>query len=65
MCAGSISFVNAAGTTIGTASSFTVTSGSTAPRSLAISLETFDTSTGVTHTFVPLDASFSAGPKID
>jgi hypothetical protein len=41
--------------------SLTTTSGSTAPCSLAISLETFDTSTGATHAFVPLDGSFSAG----
>lgn len=83
-CTGSISFVNAAGTTVGTASTFTVTSGqafskplpyvttaasgrtvvrgvvslmipatSAPPCSLAIVLETFETTTGVTHVYQP------------
>jgi hypothetical protein len=87
-CTGTLSFVNAAGATIGTAKPFTVTSGQIAslsvpyasvggsgrtevrgvitltetigsgvPCSLATSLETYDTSTGVTHVFYP-----SAGP---
>jgi hypothetical protein len=79
-CAGSISFLSAAGTTIGSATSFTVTSGQTfsaklpysataasgrtvvrgvvsltltsgTPCALATTLETYDTSTGVTHVF--------------
>jgi hypothetical protein len=80
-CTGNASFVNAAGTTIGTATAFTVASGVTssvslpfasagltgsrgeiravvqltrsttapAPCSLLISVETFDTSGGITH----------------
>jgi len=84
-CTGSISFFNAAGTAIGTASSFTVTAGATssvtltllkagitgvraeiravvhattmighnaAPCSLGSSLETFDSTLGVTHVYV-------------
>ncbi len=83
-CTGSASFVNAAGTTIGTATAFTVASGVTssvslpfasagltgsrgeiravvqltrssttpAPCSLLISIETFDTSGGVTHVYL-------------
>jgi hypothetical protein len=89
-CAGSISFVNAAGTTIGSPSSFTVTagqtfskalpysttaasgrtvvrgvvsltttSGSNAPCSLEITMETFDTTTGVTHVYFVGDSAFS------
>jgi hypothetical protein len=89
-CAGSISFVNASGATIGSATSFTVTagqtfskslpysttaasgrtvvrgvvsltttSGSNAPCSLAITMETFDTSTGVTHVYHAGDAAFT------
>lgn len=83
-CTGSISFVNASGTTIGTATSFTVTSGETssvtlpysksggsgarteirgiisqtetegsgaAPCSLVSSLETYDSSSSVTHVY--------------
>lgn len=80
-CTGTITFKNASGTTIGTATSFSVTSGqvfsaslpfskagatgtraeivgsvqltsSSAPCALANSLETFDTSSGVTHVFL-------------
>jgi hypothetical protein len=87
-CAGSVSFLNAAGSAIGSATPFTVTSGqiasvklaysstaasgrtvvravvtqtlatgsSAAPCALATSLETYDSSTGVTHAYV-------AGPE--
>jgi hypothetical protein len=79
-CTGSISFLSATGSTIGTATSFTVTSGQTfsaklpyastaasgrtvvrgvvshtitagTPCALATTLETYDTTTGVTHIF--------------
>jgi hypothetical protein len=80
-CTGSISFLNASGTTIGTATPFTVTSGQTfsaklpyattaasgrtvvrgvvsltttsgTPCALTTTLETYDTTTGVTHIFL-------------
>jgi hypothetical protein len=83
-CAGSISFLNASGAAIGSATSFTVTSGQTfsaslpfaktaassrttirgvvtltesttttnPPCDLQVSMETFDTSTGVTHAYL-------------
>jgi len=83
-CAGTVTFTNASGAAIGTATSFTVTSGqvfsaslpfskagasgtraeivgsvqltvstsSSTPCALASSLETFDTSSGVTHVFL-------------
>lgn len=82
-CTGTISFLNASGAVIGSATNFTVTSGqissaslpfaktaasgrtevrgvvaltesstSTAPCDLQISMETFDTSTGVTHVYL-------------
>lgn len=84
-CTGSISFVNSSGTTIGSATSFTVTSGQifsatlpfakvgasgtraevrtvvsvtestgtgAAPCQLGSSIETYDTSTGVTHAYL-------------
>jgi hypothetical protein len=96
-CTGSISFFNAAGTPIGTATSFTVTAGETQsvtmtlakagitgttraeiravirstvtegrdapPCSLASSLETFDTTLGVTHVYLTgPTAQYSVGP---
>src|SRR5438477_5878849 len=93
-CTGTISFLNASGATIGSATSFTVTSGqifpvrlpfssvgasstraavrgvvtltlSTAtprpPCSLAVSLSTFDTSTGATHALVTGGTDGGAG----
>ena len=80
-CAGSVSFLNAAGTVVGTAATFTATTGQTVsvrlpcasagaagqravlrpvitltgasnvPCKLDTSLETYDTATGVTHTY--------------
>jgi hypothetical protein len=95
-CTGSISFFNAAGTPIGTSTSFTVTAGETQsvtmtlakagitgttraeiraviqstitegrdtpPCSLASSLETYDTTLGVTHVYLPGPASSSNSP---
>jgi hypothetical protein len=98
-CTGSISFFNAAGTPIGTSTSFTVTAGETQsvtmtlakagitgttraeiraviqstitegrdtpPCSLASSLETYDTTLGVTHVYLPGPASSSStGPVV-
>jgi hypothetical protein len=90
-CAGTITFTNASGTVIGTATSFTVTSGqvfsaslpfskagasgiraeivgsvqltlaSSTPCALANSLETFDTSSGVTHVFLGASSSDHGG----
>jgi hypothetical protein len=93
-CTGSVSFYNAAGAIIGTATSFTLTSGQissvklpyasagasgsravvrpvvtatgtrgsgAAPCALSISVETYDTATGVTHVFEP-DGSIGFGP---
>jgi hypothetical protein len=89
-CAGTITFTNAAGTTIGTPVSFTVAVGqifsaplpfsmtgysgfrgeilpsvqgtTTIPSStvcsLSVSLETFDTNTGVTHVFLPAPGTY-------
>ena len=89
-CTGSISFLNSAGTVIGTATTYTlgtnqlksvsvpysstgasgrtevrgvvtqtVTSGADVPCQLLLSLETYDTSTGVTHVYVTLaDAGY-------
>ncbi len=99
-CTGSISFFNAAGTPIGTATDFTLAAGVTQsatltlakagitgttraeiraviqstitegrdapPCSLASSLETFDTTLGVTHVYVsgPASSSNSPGPVV-
>jgi hypothetical protein len=97
-CTASISFFNAAGTPIGTATSFTVTAGEAQsatmtlakagitgttraeiraviqstitegrdapPCSLASSLETFDTTLGVTHVYLTGPAPSSPGPVI-
>jgi hypothetical protein len=99
-CTGTISFTNAAGTTIGKPVPFTVTTGqifsaplpfattgfsgirgevvasvqgtttipSTNPStnlcSLSISLETFDTNTGVTHVFLPLPGTGTVLPEV-
>lgn len=92
-CTGTISFVNASGAAIGTATSFTlasgvissvplpfakigvtgtrtevrgvitntVTLGSGVPCSLEATLETYDTSTGVTHIYVPNISGGAAG----
>jgi hypothetical protein len=92
-CTGTITFANSSGATIGTATSFTVTSGQVAsaklpyssagatgraeivgsvqttisfpqkaPCSLVFSLETFDTSSGVTHIFLG-NASANSAPQ--
>lgn len=93
-CTGTITFTNASGAAIGTATSFTVTSGqvfsaslpfskagasgtraeivgsvqltvstsSSAPCALTNSLETFDTSSGVTHVFLGGSAEQGGGP---
>jgi len=94
-CTGTITFTNASGTVIGTATSFTVTSGqvfsaslpfskagasttraeivgsvqltvsssSSAPCALSNSLETFDTSSGVTHVFLGGSSTQDGGPS--
>jgi hypothetical protein len=94
-CTGSVSFLSAAGTVIGSASPFTATSGqiasvklpyattaasgrtvvravvtqtfttgsSAAPCALATSLETYDTTTGVTHAYVA-GPEASSGPGL-
>ncbi len=94
-CTGSISFLNSAGTVIGTAATYTlgtnqlksvsapyssagatgrtevrgvvtqtVTTGSDVPCQLLLSLETYDTSTGVTHVYVTLGGDgYGAGPQ--
>lgn len=93
-CTGTITFVNPSGATIGSAASFTVTSGQTSsislpfaksgasarteirgvisytvtsdvPCSLASSLETYDTATGVTHLFLSNEASAGGSPALD
>ena len=55
-CTGTITFTNASGTVIGTSSS-----SSSAPCALANSLETFDTSSGVTHVFLGGSAQGGGG----
>lgn len=92
-CTGTVTFLNSSGKAIGSASSFTVTSGeiqsvslpfgsagatgtrteiratisrtitlnSGVPCNLQITLETYDTSTGVTHVYVPNAASSGVG----
>ena len=92
-CTGSISFVNGSGTTIGSATSYTLTSNelksvslpysevtgasgrtevrgvitqtgtSGVPCQLLISLETFDTTTGVTHVYLVAGGAGGNGPQ--